>query len=95
MEIKRNTDLLIKNVERVKLIKAELEKELQENYCDELLTKIVKINKVIKKAEFLITATTEEVLKKFPSQIDKDGKITEKGIKRLDLLNKKMGPFKG
>lgn len=98
MGVKRNTELLIKNIEKVKLDKAKLEKELLENYSDDILNKIIEINKIIKNAEFLVTATSaeaaEEYRKKFPSHVDKNGALTEKGIKRLNLLNKKLGPFK-
>ena len=98
MAIKRNTELLIKNIERVKLIKEKLEKDLLENYNDELLNKIVEINKVLKNAEFLVNCTAEEAIdkfkEKFPSQVDKNGVLTKKGIKQLKLLNKRLGPFK-
>ena len=98
MDVKKNTELLIRNIERVKLDKVKLEKQLINNYTDELLNKIVEINRIIKDAEFLITCSTDDgnnmFKKKFPSKIDKNGEFTDKGIKHLNLLNKKLDLFK-
>ena len=98
IDVKKNHELLIKTLEKVKLDRESLRKELEQNYSDELLDKIVNINKIIKNAEFLVNCTAEEAINKFkenfPSQIDKNGQLTEKGIKRLKLLNDKFNPLK-
>lgn len=84
--------ILVKEIENVKGIRARYEKELQEKYSSDLLSKIVEINKIIKNAEALIGCSGAEgariYAERFPSNVGKDKQMNTKGIKRLNLLNR-------
>jgi hypothetical protein len=93
--IKTNNELLKQALENVKPIKKRLEKDLIENYSDELFNKLDALNKEIKKAKSLIDCTSEEGAKlyaeNYPDYVNKKGEINAKGIKRLSFLEKKWG----
>ena len=93
--LKTNNELLKASLENIKPIKAQLEKELLDNYSDEIFDKLVALNKEIEKAEKLIDCTRKEgqllYAEFYPDRVDKHGEINAKGIKRLGFLEKKFG----
>ena len=93
--IKTNNELLKISLENIKPIKAKLEKELHENYSDEMFNRLESLNKEIVKAKKLIDCTSKEgqqlYAEFYPDRVDRHGEINSKGIKRLGFLEKKFG----
>jgi len=93
INIKENNLKLISAIKSAKIIQEKYVKALELCYTDETLNKIIEINKAIKNAEELVGCTAEEgakiYAKRFPSNVNKDESINQKGLKRLILLNKK------
>lgn len=89
----KNNLMLIEAVKSVKVIKDRYEAELKQRFTNELYEKIIEINQIIQNAEELINCTEEDAkeiyTKRFPSHVGKDGNINLRGIKRLNLLNKR------
>jgi hypothetical protein len=93
--IKNNNEMLKIALQGIKPIKEQLEKELMDNYSDEVFRKLEALNKEIEKAEKLIDCTVQEGAKLYaefhPDRVDEKGEINAKGIKRLGFLEKKWG----
>jgi hypothetical protein len=93
--LKKNNELLKEAVKSAKITKARLEQELINNYSDELFNKIAYLNNEIDKATRLIDAPASYGHKIYaenhPENVDRNGNINEKGIKRFEFLRKRFG----
>ena len=93
-----NNSLIEKALVNVKSIKKGYEKELAANYSSELLDKIIAVNKIIDNAEKVMVMTAKEghdyYRDNYPKSVDSEGKINDKGITRLNFLNRKWFKFK-
>jgi hypothetical protein len=93
--IKANNEMLRQALENIKPIKMQLEKELLENYSDEIFNKLEVLNKEVTKAEKILDCTTKDGAKLYaelhPDKVDEKGQINSQGIKRLGHLEKKFG----
>ena len=93
----RNENLRIA-LETVYPIREQLQKDLLETQSDELLDKIVALNKIIKDAETVVGMTGEEAVKyyakKHPEYVNEDNTVNDRGIRRVGILKrtwKKIG----
>jgi hypothetical protein len=81
----------------VKITKQLLELELLETYDDDLLDKIISINKIVKDAEDVLSCKFGDFEsfygKYYPEYIDENGKINEKGLKRFEIFKKRWQNF--
>jgi len=82
-------------LEDVKVSKELLELELLEAYDDDILDRIIAINRIMKDAEDILNCKLEnyeEFYKNhYPDNIDENGHINEKGLKRFKILKKMWG----
>lgn len=80
-------------LETVYPIREQLRKDLLETQNEELLDKIVALNKIIKDAEAVVDMTGAEALdyyaKKHPEYVNEDKTISDRGIRRVAILKKK------
>lgn len=90
--LKRNNELLIEAIDRVKPYRNLLLKELNEGWSQERFDKFTNADNEIKKAESLLGVTPREGSKLFalyhPDKVNEDGKINEKGKKRLNFFTR-------
>jgi succinate dehydrogenase/fumarate reductase flavoprotein subunit len=90
---KKRTESLKKALETIYPIRERLQKALVETQSDELLDKIIELNKVISNAEAVIKMDSKESAEKYaqehPQNVDENKVINEKGIKRMNFLQKK------
>lgn len=88
----RNESLKVA-LETVYPIREKLRNDLIKTQSDELLDKVVALNRIIEEAEAVVDMTGEDVLewyaKKHPEYVNEDRSINERGIKRFKILNKK------
>ena len=92
-----NNSLIAQSLESVRKIKEGYEAELKDSYSDELSDKIKDIDRIINEAEKVMGMTASEGAKyyreKHQENVDSKGEINEKGIRRLNFLNKKWFKF--
>lgn len=74
-------------------IRDRLQQQLVKSYSDELLDKIVELNRIIKKSESLadldISKAKGFYAKHYPEYVDENNNINERGINRISILKKK------
>jgi hypothetical protein len=83
---------LAKTLNNVYPMRDDLQKLLLETHNEDLLDKIIVLNKIIKDAEILLSKQYD--IKNFyadtyPEYVDKGNEINEVGIKRISTLKKK------
>jgi|TARA_R110000851_G_scaffold47424_1_gene115124 hypothetical protein len=85
-------DELVEALENVYPIRDKLQQTLIDTYNEELLDKIIVLNKIIADAEILLSKKAD--IKKFyaeryPEYVDEDNNINNRGLFRVQLLKKK------
>jgi len=85
-------DELVEALDKVYPIRDRLQQTLIDTYDDELLDKIVLLDKIIKDAQILLSK--KEDIKNFyaeryPEYVDENNDINDKGLFRIHLLKKK------
>jgi hypothetical protein len=85
-------DELVAALDKVYRIRQKLQKDLLDTYNEELLDKIIMLDKMIQDAETLLNKkeyVKEFYSKRYPEYVDEDKNINERGIERLRTLKKK------
>ena len=85
-------DELITALENIYPIRDSLQKTLIDTYDEELLDKIIHLNKIIRDAETIVNK--REDIKKFyadnyPEYVDENNEVNERGVNRIQILKKK------
>lgn len=84
---------LEKALQTIYPIREKLRKDLIKTQSDELLDKIVALNRIIDDAETVVGMSSEETLnwyaQKYPEYVNDDKSINERGIRRFNIMNKK------
>ena len=85
-------DELVLALENIYPIRDKLQETLIDTYNEELLDKIVALNKIIKDAEILLSkkeSIKEFYAKRYPEYVDESKNINEIGVNRIQELKKK------
>ena len=93
MRIKQDyTQELIEALNVVYPLRDKIEKTLMETYDENLLDKLIHINKMIENAEIIIHKKQDIktfYAENYPEYVDENKEINEKGIERIQMLKKK------
>lgn len=85
-------DALVEALNAIYPIRDGLRESLMETYSDELLNKLIALNKIIDNAEVIINKGKD--VKKFyaeeyPEYVDENNEINDRGVRRISILKKK------
>lgn len=86
------TQELIEALNVVYPLRDKIEKTLMETYDENLLDKLIHINKMIENAEIIIHKKQDIktfYAENYPEYVDENKEINEKGIERIQMLKKK------
>tara|TARA_R110000796_G_scaffold27712_9_gene76238 strand:+ start:3135 stop:3473 length:339 start_codon:yes stop_codon:yes gene_type:complete len=93
LESKARRENLKIALETVYPIREQLQKDLIETQSDELLDKIIALNKIIEDAEVIVEMSGKDALKyyteKHPEYVNEDETINDRGVRRVAILKKK------